>query len=205
MCLRCSKRVYKDRESVCCSRKNAMTRCTYCQDHHAKCLPIPAFAYRKFNRLMAAFEKYQAATDPGLERTTFSQQTANRRANVLLALQERYTKFVEAGKNVVRRRLLVGEDSKHQRVNVGLAMLEIASDIRGLRRTLRHANDIQMALHIHNPTVAETGEYESSGSEGEEDPLVDDEEAEDWELATVVASDEEDDVLPEDMEVDAQN
>lgn len=44
MCLRCSKRVYKDRVDICCSRKDAMTRCTYCQDHHAKCLPVSAAA-----------------------------------------------------------------------------------------------------------------------------------------------------------------
>ncbi|ELR08314.1 hypothetical protein GMDG_03109 [Pseudogymnoascus destructans 20631-21] len=151
---------------------------------------------------MAAFEKYQGAVDPSIPRPNFSQMTAHRRANVLEALQLRYTKFVEAGKNVMRRRLLVGEDSKHQKVNTGLAMLEIASDIRGLRRTMRHASDIQMALHVHNPTVAATEEYESSGSEGEEDPLVDDEDAEDWELATVVASDAEEEV-PEEMDQDA--
>lgn len=95
---------------------------------------------------MAAYEKYQSATDPSQDRATFSQTLADRRADVVDKLQIRYTKFVEAGKNVVRRRLLVGEDSKHQRVNTGLAMLEIAADIRGLRRTMRHANDIQMAL-----------------------------------------------------------
>ncbi|ELR06783.1 hypothetical protein GMDG_02221 [Pseudogymnoascus destructans 20631-21] len=194
MCLRCSKRVYKDCEDMCCSRVNTMTRCTYCQEHRAKCLPIPPWAFCKFNHLMAAFEKYEGAIDPSFPRPNFSQTTTHRRANVLEALQLCYTKFVEAGKNLMCRRLLVGEDSKHQKVNTCLAMLEIASDIYSLHCTMRHANDIQMVLHVHNPTIAATEEYESSGSEGEEDPLVDDEDTEDWELVTVVASDAEEEV-----------
>ncbi|OAF58276.1 hypothetical protein VC83_06502 [Pseudogymnoascus destructans] len=107
MCLRCSKRVYKDREDMCCSRVNAMTRCTYCQEHQAKCLPIPPWAFRKFNRLMAAFEKYQGAVDSSIPHPNFSQTTMHRCANVLEALQLRYTKFVEAGKNVMHRRLVM--------------------------------------------------------------------------------------------------
>ncbi|OAF59189.1 hypothetical protein VC83_04248 [Pseudogymnoascus destructans] len=155
---------------------------------------IPPWAFCKFNHLMAAFEKYEGAIDPSFPRPNFSQTTTHRRANVLEALQLCYTKFVEAGKNLMCRRLLVGEDSKHQKVNTCLAMLEIASDIYSLHCTMRHANDIQMVLHVHNPTIAATEEYESSGSEGEEDPLVDDEDTEDWELVTVVASDAEEEV-----------
>lgn len=40
LCLRCSKRVYKDRRLLICEKKNPMSRCDYCVEQHNKCLPV---------------------------------------------------------------------------------------------------------------------------------------------------------------------
>jgi hypothetical protein len=77
---------------------------------------------------------------------TFSQTLANNRAKILAAVQDKYTAYVVQGKNLLRRRHRVGHDSQPQQVNLGLALLEIASEVRSLRRTNRLGNDIQKAI-----------------------------------------------------------
>ncbi|OBT40037.1 hypothetical protein VE00_09289 [Pseudogymnoascus sp. WSF 3629] len=107
LCLRCSKRVFKDRQLLAYEKKNPMSRCEYC---------ILTFALWQFNRLADSFHLYRDA-----------------------------------------------------KVNLSLAILEVASEVRSLRRTNRLGNDIQKAIHWHIPDVALAEGYESSDSEDDAD------------------------------------
>ncbi|ELR07663.1 hypothetical protein GMDG_08518 [Pseudogymnoascus destructans 20631-21] len=185
LCLRCSKRVYRDRRLLVCEKKNPMSRCEYCVEQHNKCLPIPTFTLRQFNRLADVFQLYRDAIQRDEE--AFSKTLANNRAKILAAVQEKYTAYVVQGKNLLRHHHRVGHDSQPQKVNLGLAVLEIASEVRSLRRTTRLGNDLQKAIHCHLPDVALAEEYESSDSEDDADrEHVDGELEPDWELETVV-------------------
>ncbi|OBT81424.1 hypothetical protein VE02_10069 [Pseudogymnoascus sp. 03VT05] len=146
LCLRCSKQVFKDRQLLVCEKKNLMSRCNYCVEQHNKCLPILTFALRQFNRLANAFQLYRDAVQR--DEGTFSTTLANNRARILAAVQDKYTAY---------------------KVNLSLALLKIASEVRSLRRTNRLSNDIQKAIHRHLPDVALAKEYESSDSEDDAD------------------------------------
>ncbi|OAF56253.1 hypothetical protein VC83_06722 [Pseudogymnoascus destructans] len=148
LCLRCSKQVYKDRRLLACEKKNPMSHCEYCVEQHNKCLPIPTFALRQFNRLADAFQLYRDTIQRDEE--TFSKTLANNRTKILAAVQKKYTAYP-------------------QKVNLGLAILEIASEVRSLRRTNHLGNDIQKAIHCHLPDVALAEEYKSSDSEDDVD------------------------------------
>ncbi|OAF58967.1 hypothetical protein VC83_06055 [Pseudogymnoascus destructans] len=177
--------VYRDRRLLVCEKKNPMSRCEYCVEQHNKCLPIPTFTLRQFNRLADVFQLYRDAIQRDEE--AFSKTLANNRAKILAAVQEKYTAYVVQGKNLLRHHHRVGHDSQPQKVNLGLAVLEIASEVRSLRRTTRLGNDLQKAIHCHLPDVALAEEYESSDSEDDADrEHVDGELEPDWELETVV-------------------
>ncbi|OAF58769.1 hypothetical protein VC83_06085, partial [Pseudogymnoascus destructans] len=148
-------------------KKNPMSRCEYCVEQHNKCLPIPTFALHQFNRLADAFQLYRDAVQHDEE--AFSKTLANNRAKILAAVQEKYTAYVMQGKNLLRRRHRVGHDSQPQKVNLSLALLEIASEVQSLRCTTRLSNDLQKAIHRHLPDVALAEEYESSDSEDDAD------------------------------------
>ncbi|ELR09152.1 hypothetical protein GMDG_08676 [Pseudogymnoascus destructans 20631-21] len=162
-----------------------MSRCEYCVEQHNKCLPIPTFVLCQFNRLADAFQLYRDAIQHDEE--AFSKTLANSRAKILAAVQEKYTAYIVQGKNLLRCRHRVGHDSQPQKVNLGLALIEIVSEVRSLRRTTRLGNDLQKAIHRHLPDVALAEEYESSDSEDDVDrEHVDGELEPDWELETVV-------------------
>lgn len=80
------------------------------------------------------------------ERKPSSNRLVRARSAILEARQADYTAWVTRGKNVIRRRHVVGADSKPVKINQGLALLEICDTLRGIQRTLRHSNDLVKAL-----------------------------------------------------------
>ena len=58
------------------------------------------------------------------------------RLSILKTLQERYTTYVEQGKNLIRRRHRISEDSKPKKIDIGLALLEIAQNVKDLHRAV---------------------------------------------------------------------
>jgi hypothetical protein len=107
-------------------------------------LQIPTFAVRRFNRLMVAHSRYVAT----ISKDPVSGTATEIRLNILKTLQEQYSTYVEQGKNLIRRRHRIGEDSKPEKVDLGLALLEIARNVRDLHRAVRHTNDLTKALGI---------------------------------------------------------
>ncbi|OBT72692.1 hypothetical protein VF21_08797 [Pseudogymnoascus sp. 05NY08] len=163
MCLKCSKLVFTAKLNLHCTRLNVMTRCDPCSAKHCPCLPIPKFAIRRFNRLLRAHACFLTAW--GCD--TLNNALVKARSAILEQRQKDYTAFVKRGKNVLRRHYAIGTDIKPVKVNEGLALLEIASNLKDLRRTIRHGNDLTKALN--NNAVVAYDEYESSESELESD------------------------------------
>ncbi|ELR09027.1 hypothetical protein GMDG_00645 [Pseudogymnoascus destructans 20631-21] len=163
MCLRCSKNVFKFKTELKCTRANSMARCQYCSDQHCHCLPIPKFAIKRFNRMMVAHAQFMASWN--VDEMVIPVIKA--RSQILKARQAKYTQFVERGKNLLGRRRAFGADSKPEKINVGLALLAVADNIKALQRVARFKADMYQAKHQHNPAVATCEEYESSDSEVE--------------------------------------
>lgn len=88
---------------------------------------------------MAAHRRFVASKNAEPEDTTLT----GVRRHILKVLQQKYTSYVEQGKNLVRRQARVGKDGVKPDIHVGLALLEIGKEVRELRREVRASNDMR--------------------------------------------------------------